>query len=126
MLVSPRGLQAHIPLGRQPAVAPAVREVYYVPITSRDHLDRPPHPPHRPIVAGHRTLLSRGFDDALRGTFATESAAQHVGHEDHTEAQEGQGFEEPVLWWEASPSGVRVKTPKGSYEAERLVVAPGA
>jgi sarcosine oxidase len=37
-------------------------------------------------------------------------------------------FEEPVLSWEASPSGdwVRVETPKGSYEAEQLVVAPGA
>jgi sarcosine oxidase len=35
-------------------------------------------------------------------------------------------FEETVLSWEASPSGVRVETPEGSYEAERLVIAPGA
>ena len=37
-------------------------------------------------------------------------------------------FEEPVLHREASASGdwVRVTTAKGTYEAERLVVAPGA
>jgi sarcosine oxidase len=35
-------------------------------------------------------------------------------------------FEEPVLSWEASESGVRVETPVDSYEAERLVVSPGA
>ena len=37
-------------------------------------------------------------------------------------------FEEPVLSWEASTSedSVRVETPEGSYEAERLVLAPGA
>jgi sarcosine oxidase len=34
-------------------------------------------------------------------------------------------FEEPVVSWEASPSGVRVETPEGSYEAERLVISPG-
>jgi sarcosine oxidase len=35
-------------------------------------------------------------------------------------------FEEPVLSWEASGEGVRVATPRGSYEAERLVISPGA
>jgi sarcosine oxidase len=35
-------------------------------------------------------------------------------------------FEEPVLSWEASGEGVRVATPTGSYEAERLVISPGA
>jgi sarcosine oxidase len=35
-------------------------------------------------------------------------------------------FEEPVLSWEASEEGVRVETPGGSYEAERLVISPGA
>lgn len=37
-------------------------------------------------------------------------------------------FEEPVLSWEAAPSGdrVRVTTARGSYEAARLVVAAGA
>ncbi len=37
-------------------------------------------------------------------------------------------FEEPALRWEAAPSGdrVRVTTPRGSYEAERLVIAAGA
>lgn len=35
-------------------------------------------------------------------------------------------FGEPVLSWEASESGVRVETPVGSYEAERLVISPGA
>jgi sarcosine oxidase len=35
-------------------------------------------------------------------------------------------FEEPVLSWEASGEGVRVETSEGSYEAERLVISPGA
>jgi sarcosine oxidase len=35
-------------------------------------------------------------------------------------------FEEPVLSWEASGDGVRVETHEGSYEAERLVISPGA
>ena len=35
-------------------------------------------------------------------------------------------FEEPVLLWEASEGQVRVETPEGSYEAERLVISPGA
>jgi sarcosine oxidase len=37
-------------------------------------------------------------------------------------------FEEPVLAWEAAPSGdrVRVTTGRGSYEAARLVIAAGA
>jgi sarcosine oxidase len=35
-------------------------------------------------------------------------------------------FEEPVVSWEASGDGVRVETPVGVYEAERLVLAPGA
>jgi sarcosine oxidase len=37
-------------------------------------------------------------------------------------------FDEPVLSWEAAPSGdrVRVTTARGSYEAERLLIAAGA
>ncbi len=35
-------------------------------------------------------------------------------------------FEEPVLRWQASSESVRVETAKGAYEAEELVVAPGA
>ena len=37
-------------------------------------------------------------------------------------------FNEPVLRWEALPSGdrVRVVTPAGAYEASRLVITPGA
>jgi sarcosine oxidase len=35
-------------------------------------------------------------------------------------------FEEPVLSWEATDGGVRVETPTASYEAERLVISPGA
>jgi sarcosine oxidase len=35
-------------------------------------------------------------------------------------------FEEPVLSWEATGSGVKVETPIDSYEAERLVISPGA
>jgi sarcosine oxidase len=35
-------------------------------------------------------------------------------------------FEEPILSWEASGEGVRVETHAGSYEAERLVISPGA
>jgi len=40
----------------------------------------------------------------------------------------GLRFEEPVVSWEASDSGdrVRVETPTAAYEAERLVLAPGA
>jgi sarcosine oxidase len=35
-------------------------------------------------------------------------------------------FQEPVVDWTTTSSGVRVVTAAGSYEAERLVVAPGA
>ncbi len=35
-------------------------------------------------------------------------------------------FEEAVLSWEASEGRVRVETPEGTYEAERLVISPGA
>jgi sarcosine oxidase len=35
-------------------------------------------------------------------------------------------FEEPILSWEASGEGVLVETRAGSYEAERLVISPGA
>jgi sarcosine oxidase len=35
-------------------------------------------------------------------------------------------FEEPVISWEATDGGVRVETPADSYEAERLVISPGA
>ncbi len=35
-------------------------------------------------------------------------------------------FEEPVLSWDASGEGVWVETPTASYEAERLVISPGA
>ncbi|HET6886066.1 MAG TPA: N-methyl-L-tryptophan oxidase [Rubrobacteraceae bacterium] len=35
-------------------------------------------------------------------------------------------FEEPVLSWEATDGGVRVETPESVYEAERLVISPGA
>lgn len=34
-------------------------------------------------------------------------------------------FEEPVVSWEATESGVRVRTEKGLYEAERLVMSAG-
>ena len=34
-------------------------------------------------------------------------------------------FGEPVLSWSAGPSGVRVTTPAGSYDAGALVLAPG-
>jgi sarcosine oxidase len=35
-------------------------------------------------------------------------------------------FEEPVSAWEATPTGVRVITPQGAYQAERLLLASGA
>ena len=35
-------------------------------------------------------------------------------------------FGEPVESWESTGSGVRVRTAKGTYEAGRLVIAPGA
>jgi sarcosine oxidase len=63
-----------------------------------------------------------------------ESRAGFVGPEEtikaHLDLARSSGadlrFEEPLLSWEASPSGVRVETPEGSYEAERLVISPGA
>jgi sarcosine oxidase len=53
-----------------------------------------------------------------------ETVRAHLDRADSLGAQ--LRFEEPVLSWEASPSGVRVRTPEGSYEAERLVITPGA
>jgi sarcosine oxidase len=35
-------------------------------------------------------------------------------------------FDEPANGWEATPSGTRVTTDHATYEAERLVIAPGA
>ncbi len=35
-------------------------------------------------------------------------------------------FEEPVLSWESTAGGVRVTTARGTYDAGRLVIAPGA
>ncbi len=35
-------------------------------------------------------------------------------------------FEEPVLSWESTSGGVRVTTGRGTYDAGRLVIAPGA
>ncbi len=35
-------------------------------------------------------------------------------------------FEEPVISWEATDDGVSVETTRGSYEAGRLVISPGA
>lgn len=35
-------------------------------------------------------------------------------------------FEEPVSGWEPRKDGVRVTTARGTYEAERLVISPGA
>ncbi|MEV4701666.1 N-methyl-L-tryptophan oxidase [Actinoplanes sp. NPDC049316] len=35
-------------------------------------------------------------------------------------------YEEPVLRWEPAPSGVRVTTARGTYEAGHLVICPGA
>jgi sarcosine oxidase len=34
-------------------------------------------------------------------------------------------FEEPALAWEETAGGVRVRTARGTYEAERLVICPG-
>jgi len=35
-------------------------------------------------------------------------------------------FSEPALGWVADPSGVKITTGRGSYEAEKLILAPGA
>jgi len=35
-------------------------------------------------------------------------------------------FSEPVVSWASTPAGVRVTTARGTYEADRLVIAPGA
>jgi sarcosine oxidase len=72
-----------------------------------------------------------------RGTMALyEASAGFIDPEAAIDAQldraAGLGaelrFEEPVVSWEAGDSddGVRVETPVGAYEAERLVLAPGA
>lgn len=58
-----------------------------------------------------------GFLDPERSTLAHLQRATDCGAELR--------FEEPVLEWTATSSGVRVSTSRGTYEAERLVIAPG-
>ncbi len=58
-----------------------------------------------------------GFLDPERSTLAHLQRAAACGAELR--------FEEPVLFWAATSSGVRVTTSRATYEAERLVLAPG-
>jgi sarcosine oxidase len=52
------------------------------------------------------------------------SVAAHLGRAAQLGAE--LRFEEPALSWEETAGGVRVTTARGSYEAGRLVIAPGA
>jgi sarcosine oxidase len=58
-----------------------------------------------------------GYLDPERCTGAHIDGARKAGAEIH--------FEEPVLEWNADGEGVRVKTSKATYRADRLVVAAG-
>ena len=59
-----------------------------------------------------------GFVRPERTVAAHLALAERAGADLH--------FAEPVLSWESTASGVRVTTGLGSYEADRLVIAPGA
>lgn len=52
------------------------------------------------------------------GILAHQHGASRRGAELH--------FDEPALHWEASGAGVRVTTRHGTYDAERLILSPGA
>lgn len=59
-----------------------------------------------------------GYLDPEAATTAHIDGARAAGAEVH--------FEEPVLEWKADGDGVSVKTSRGSYRADRLVVAAGS
>jgi len=72
------------------------------------------HPP-----AGTVALYERAA-----GFVRTEAAVQ--AHLDRAAALGAElHFEEPALAWEETADGVRVRTARGTYEAERLVICPG-
>ena len=80
------------------------------------HRRFPPFQPGPETVALHETKA--GFVRPEASVQAHLDRAANLGA--------GLRFEEPVLCWEASSDGVRVETARGAYEAEKLVVAPGA
>ena len=59
-----------------------------------------------------------GFVSAERAIVAHVTLAQAAGAEIHAR--------EPVLGWDTTASGVRVRTERGTYEAGRLIVATGS
>ena len=61
-----------------------------------------------------------------RAGFVDPAAAMNAQLERAADLGAELRFEEPVVSWEASGDGVQVETPTGVYEAERLVIAPGA
>ncbi len=73
------------------------------------------HLPH-----GHLALLQPdgGFLTPERCIVSYVEAAQKLGAEVHAH--------EPLLEWEPRENGVRVRTERGVYEAEKLVIAAGA
>ncbi len=73
------------------------------------------HLPH-----GHLALLQPegGFLAPERCIVSYVEAAQKLGAEVHAH--------EPLLEWEPRENGVRVRTERGTYEAEKLVIAAGA
>ncbi len=83
-------------------------------------------------VRHHYPLLSPGpgtvalYEERAGFVRPERSVAAHLDRAAALGA--GLRFDEPILRWEAAPSGdqVRVETPEGSYEAGRLVLAPGA
>ncbi len=73
------------------------------------------HLPH-----GHLALLQPegGFLAPERCIVSYVEAAQKLGAEVHAH--------EPLLEWEPRENGVRVRTERGAYEADKLVIAAGA
>ncbi|KAB1073504.1 N-methyl-L-tryptophan oxidase [Methylobacterium planeticum] len=68
----------------------------------------------------HQAVLQPdgGFVSAERAIVAHVAMAQEAGAEIHAR--------EPVLGWEPTASGVRVRTERGTYEAGRLVISAGS
>ena len=68
----------------------------------------------------HQAVLQPdgGFVSAERAIVAHVAMAQSAGAEIHAR--------EPVLGWEPTASGVRVRTERGTYEAGRLVISAGS
>jgi sarcosine oxidase len=99
------------------------------------------------VLAGHRWGLAHEVLDAAEITARYPHFTPHPGDIALYEAKAGFArpeltvrahldladragatlrFDEPVLEWSQTRDGVRVRTPRGSYTAGRLVICPGA